>query len=99
MRIKNSKPTINTDMQEGPMILIEDIIQDYNGDELKVGDIVVIIDTDDMFQPVGCDPIVVGDTFHVVGGNDDNIVHVHRINGDVSMGLFGERFKKLSLPF
>lgn len=82
-------------MEEGPIDLVEDIIQDFDGNELIIGDCVEIIDVDDINQPTHNDPIVLGDIFLVVGGNDDNIVYVVRDTDGETYGLFGERFKKL----
>jgi hypothetical protein len=80
---------------EGPIDLTEDLIQDYDGNELKIGDKVEIIDVDVIEQPSHNDPIVLGDIFIVAGGNDDNIVHVVRDTDGETYGLFGERFRKI----
>jgi hypothetical protein len=78
---------------EGPIDLVEDIIQDFDGNQIIIGDHVEIIDVDDIVQPTHNDPIVLGDTFLVVGGNDDNIVYVQRDTDKATYGLFGERFR------
>lgn len=75
--------------------MAEAVLEDFNSDELRVGDKVEIINIDDVDQPTNNDPLVLGDIFIVTGGNDDNIVYVVRDTDGETYGLFGERFKKI----
>lgn len=74
---------------------MESILEDYNGNQIRVGDKVRIINVDDVDQPSNNDPLVLGDIFIVAGGNDDNIVYVVRDADGETYGLFGERFEKI----
>ena len=74
---------------------MESILEDYNGNQIRVGDKVRIINVDDVDQPSNNDPLVLGDIFIVAGGNDDNIVYVVRDTDGETYGLFGERFEKI----
>jgi hypothetical protein len=80
-------------MAEGAINLTEDLLQDYDGNQIIVGDSLEIIDVDLLEQPTDADPIVLGDTFTVAGGDDDNIVYVVRDTDGLTYGLFGERFR------
>ena len=75
--------------------MAEAALEDFNSNELRVGDKVEIINIDDVDQPTNNDPLVLGDIFIVAGGDDDNIVYVVRDTDGETYGLFGERFKKI----
>ncbi len=72
----------------------ECMLEDYEGNELQIGDRVQILNIEDIKNEVP-GLLKIGDTFIVAGGNENNIVYVVREDGGETYGLFGERFQKI----